>query len=469
MSDPDYIILTLSDGNEIRIPMWSSITSLLNRIQSITVIPTRSDGSVGVSRYDASINFEIYPLSVAAQLPELPLSCFSLKAVSTIPTKSSVVLYNIPISFVSYSDGVFTVNVITQDLGEAFFMGKEGPSARLLITYDSVDISSGYFSLTPPTTPSNPEAIDLGLSFKWASCNLGASSPEEYGDYYAWGEIEPYYEPGFAQSSSPAWKPGKSAGYDWVSYRWCNGTQDTLTKYLAHRTTHSANKTFDGRMQLEMSDDAARVNLGSNWRIPTLDEWRELIDNCTWTWTTMNGVNGYKATSNIAGYTGRWIFLPATGGRTDTTLTTSGDGGCYWTATLARPFQNFVAYRCYYFSFDDDSKGISLIYRFIGYSIRPIQANDIPAAGVLIYKESEEEPSTLPSVPSLTLSKGDKVQLKAVVSPSNTTDSITWSVRDEDIAMVDQSGKVEAIGVGFTMIFLSVGNVGMCLNLTVEE
>ena len=133
------------------------------------------------------------------------------------------------------------------------------------------------------------EYVDLGLpsGLKWATCNVGATAPEEYGDYFAWGETE------------------TKATYDLSNYKWCNGTYESMTKYC----TNSEYGIVDNKTTLELSDDAARVNWGGSWRMPTKAEQDELrnTDNCTWEWTTQNGVNGYKVTSKKNGNS---IFLP---------------------------------------------------------------------------------------------------------------------------------------------------------------
>ena len=138
-----------------------SITDLLNRIQSITVIPTVSDGSVAINRYYNDFNFEVYPLSVAQKLPELALSCFSMRAAQTIQTKSDITFTDMPVSKVSYADGVLTVTASAANFDLDFFAGEHGESARLLITYDNVSISSGYFSLTPVMSSAAVESVSL--------------------------------------------------------------------------------------------------------------------------------------------------------------------------------------------------------------------------------------------------------------------------------------------------------------------
>ena len=135
-----------------------------------------------------------------------------------------------------------------------------------------------------------PEYVDLGLSVKWAIFNVGATSPEDYGDYFAWGETEPKEK------------------YSWTNYKWCNGTDRTMTKYCTN-SQYGANGFTDGKTILEPEDDAAQVQWGDKWRMPTKDEMQELFDNCTWTEETRNGINGYIVT----GPNGNSIFLPRAG------------------------------------------------------------------------------------------------------------------------------------------------------------
>ena len=161
-----------------------------------------------------------------------------------------------------------------------------------------------------PVTEENGHAyVDLGLSVKWATCNVGADSPEEYGDYFAWGETEP------------------KDYYDWSTYKWCNGSEYTLTKYC----NDSYYGTVDNKTVLEASDDAACANWGGSWRTPTMAEQEELYEQCTWRWTIQNGVNGYKVTSNK---NGKSIFLPAAGYRGDSSLYDAGSRGRYWSSSV---------------------------------------------------------------------------------------------------------------------------------------
>ena len=205
------------------------------------------------------------------------------------------------------------------------------------------------------------DCVDLGLSVCWASCNLGASKPEEYGDYYAWGEIDPYYS-----SQDPlTWKDGKT-GYNWASYKWCNGSPSTLKKY----NTDSYRGNVDKKTVLEPEDDVAHVKLGGKWRIPTGVEWSELrnTSNCSWTWTTINGVNGYKVQSKKSGYTDNWIFLPAAGYRFDTYLSNAGSRGFYWSSCLNTAYP----YDAWGVSFGSDSVDGRYYHRYCGQFVRPV-------------------------------------------------------------------------------------------------
>lgn len=127
-----------------------------------------------------------------------------------------------------------------------------------------------------PPTMTTRTAIDLGLSVKWANMNIGATRVTDYGDYYAWGEIHP-------QSDN---------GYTWSTYKWCEGKENTLTKYC----TDSNYGKVDGKTILDPEDDAATASWGSEWRMPTSKEMFELRSNCFWIWT-----NSYNNT-DVAGY-----------------------------------------------------------------------------------------------------------------------------------------------------------------------
>ena len=186
--------------------------------------------------------------------------------------------------------------------------------------------------------------VDLGLpsGLKWAACNVGATKPEEYGNYYAWGETEP------------------KTIYDWDTYKWCNGSDNTQTKYC----TSSDYGIVDDKTVLELADDAARANWGGQWRMPTDAEWTELRTNCTWTWTTKNSVNGYE----VKGTNGNSIFLPAAGYRYRTLWDNADFEGYYWSSSLLTDYP----VGAWYVRFFSDHVGSNSYYRYYGQSVRPV-------------------------------------------------------------------------------------------------
>lgn len=189
-------------------------------------------------------------------------------------------------------------------------------------------------------------AVDLGLSVRWAYFNVGATEPEQYGNYYAWGEIEV-----------------DTAGYFWETYKWCNGTDEYVTKYCES----------DGKTTLDSSDDVARMRKewGGRWRLPTQGEIKELLSECEWEWAQINGVNGYKVT----GPNGNSIFLPAAGFKHGVELYYSGSSGYYWSSTLNE-------YESYYYAsgikFDGkDNECYDYFSRYFGRTVRPVYDGEL--------------------------------------------------------------------------------------------
>ena len=171
------------------------------------------------------------------------------------------------------------------------------------------------------------EYVDLGLSVKWATCNVGATSPEDYGHYFAWGETSPKDE----------------------------YTEDNSSTYGKQMSDIAGDAQYD----------AATANWGGDWRMPTKEEMRELSNNCTWIWTTQNGVNGY----NVKGPNGNSIFLPAAGVRFGSSLYEAGSVGYYWSST---PYEYNDDDDAYSLSFDSVDQSVSNSGRCIGPSVRPV-------------------------------------------------------------------------------------------------
>ena len=167
------------------------------------------------------------------------------------------------------------------------------------------------------------EYVDLGLSVRWATTNVGASSPSDYGYYFAWGETSTYTE--------------------------------------ANSRTR---KTSMGDIAGNAAYDAARANWGGTWRLPTKAEYEELANQCTWTWTTQGGHNGYRVT----GKNGNSIFFPAAGCRIGSSLDNVGELGSYWSST---PYESNTEH-AYLLGFDSSYSGVFRYYRSYGRSVRPV-------------------------------------------------------------------------------------------------
>lgn len=181
----------------------------------------------------------------------------------------------------------------------------------------------GVFSII---NGSNEKSIDLGLSVKWASCNVGASSPEEYGDYFAWGEIQP------------------KATYTEVNSK-------TYNKEIS---------AFSGNLEY----DAATANWGGAWRMPTYAECKDLCNKCKWEWVTQNGVKGYRVT----GLNGNNIFLPAAGYRLGSSLIDAGYDGWIWSSM---PDERSTM-EAYSLIFNNCYHDFNWFKRYCGHSVRPV-------------------------------------------------------------------------------------------------
>ena len=198
-----------------------------------------------------------------------------------------------------------------------------------------------------PVVPDNHEYVDLGLpsGTLWATCNVGATSPEDMGDYFAWGETAP------------------KEIYDMENYKWYNSANDKLTKYC----TDDKYGTVDYETELLPEDDAAYVNWGPVWRMPTLEQQQELIERCTWQWVERNGVYGRLVT----GPNGNTLFLPAADYRSDNSPSNEGSIGAYWSRTLDSGYPSGLYFR----NFDWKSVYLFSHIRSHGFTVRPVRVS----------------------------------------------------------------------------------------------
>lgn len=184
------------------------------------------------------------------------------------------------------------------------------------------------------------ESVDLGLSVKWATCNVGASTPEGYGDYYSWGEVI------------------VKTAHTWGNYKLCNGSANSLTKYCSSASWG----IIDNKYILEGEDDVAQIRWGGSWRMPTAVEFQELQNKCIWNFATKNGVYGYFVQSKINGNS---IFLPLAGRRVGG-IDYRGESGHYWTSSYSHSYlsKNVL--------FSSKKVELTTDYRAAALSIRPV-------------------------------------------------------------------------------------------------
>ena len=229
-----------------------------------------------------------------------------------------------------------------------------GYSYTAYVKLDGILYKAETKTFTTPAPPMPSVSVDLGLSVSWASCNLGASKPTEYGGYCQWAGTKDVPDTGiYLDWSNCPYHTGSDLKTGWTKYN-----------------TESSYGTVDNKTVLEAMDDAASVVLGGKWRMPTIDEWNELLNtgNCSWTWTTIDGVKGYKVQSKKSGYTDNWIFLPAAGCRYGGSLSDGGSHGNYWSSSLYTDIPRYACSMTFgsgFFSGDGSNRGYGL-------SVRPV-------------------------------------------------------------------------------------------------
>ena len=272
--------------------------------------------------------------------------------------------------------------------------------------------------------------VAMGENQLWARTNIGASSPEKSGYYFAWGETE------------------TKAAYYWSNYKW-GSSRNALTKYNDDPSYGAVDNPI--YMYLQADDDAARGNLGPGWLTPQKEDWQWLIDNCTWTWVDdYQGTNmaGYVVTSKVEGYTSNSIFLPASGLFGTRGASYVGEVGYYWSANpglsrIVSPQNRLEPYYAWDMLFNSSEYKFGYQERFVGLPVRPI------------YK-AVDATSIYLTPASLTLNYGEEATLTAIVLPANATDqTITWESSDETVVKVSQDGTVTTSDRGGTATIIA--------------
>ena len=361
-----------------------------------TVTWTTSDASVATVDNGVVTAIKLGSASITAKAGDKSATC----AISVIPTPvTSITLDQTSVSLVVGETITLTATVKPDDATDKTVSWSS--SDESVVTVDAsgnlTAFSKGKATITVTVNGnssitaicqvviSNPcpeGAVDLGIktfdgyNLYWATSNLSVNglceNPEDYGDYYAWGELEPHYD-----SLNPIiWKEGKS-DYGWASYKWCTGDYNGLTKYCS-----SSNADFwegegapDGKTDYrdyDNADDAAYVTLGDNWHTPTYEEWNALINNCKDKWVedyNGTGIQGRIFISKISGYTDKSIFFPCAGCFTGKNYWPGG-AGLYWCSRIYYSFGR--SYEAWRMGVTSSRYGLAYSARCEGYSIRPV-------------------------------------------------------------------------------------------------
>ena len=273
-------------------------------------------------------------------------------------------------------------------------------------------------SFTKPTTGTENGYtwVDLGLpsGLRWATMNVGATVPEEYGDYFAWGEI------------------ATKNTYSWSNYTLANGSYDALTKYCSD-ANYGKDGFTDELTTLKAADDAATQIWGGNWRMPTIEEWSELKNNCDWKWTNdynNTGMAGDIVTSKTNGNT---IFLPAAGYRDDE-LGLAGSGGYYWSSSLYA----YGPLDAQGVDFSSDYHNTSYDGRYCGRSVRPVSKAGEVIAPCYSVSLTETENGTVSA--SATLAQvGETVTIKITPNTGYKLKSLSVMCGEKEVEVTKQN------------------------------
>jgi hypothetical protein len=315
-------------------------------VGSITVAGVGNDVLAGTMVYPYGYHYDfndVMPYTVEGGVQEVTLNCGAGVTLQSTPT-----VFNIILLENALSNG-FTVTLKAVDGSE--LQSFTAPEGNTIMAENIVIMPELAVTGTGGGGGDEHAYVDLGLpsGLLWATCNVGANAPEEYGDYFAWGETTP------------------KTTFNWSNYQLCNGSENTLTKYCDN-SNYGYNGFTDNLTTLLPEDDAATANWGDGWRMPTNEEFEELYNNTTVTWTQQNGVNGRLFTAA----NGNSLFLPAAGYRWDVGLYGAGDWGYFWSSSL---LTGGPGYALYFIIGSNYYCSISYDNRYIGLTVRPVREN----------------------------------------------------------------------------------------------
>ena len=302
----------------------------------------------------------------------------------------------------------FTVKMTTTDNEEGIFEYTKSITFERNIFTRKTNMDSSI-EFKKPT----PEAVDLGLGVNWASFNVGAASPDGLGDLYAWGETSP------------------KSNYSWANYKFGNYEYSgSLNKYW-----DKSGKSYDGKRRLDAEDDVASIQYGEYWRTPSPHDWVELITNTSWTWTSVNGISGYRLTSTVDGYNDKSIFLPADYFE-DSNYYFSG----YWTNEISESLEPWKAYS--FWIKDTPSWQEKCQHRNYGYYVRAVEDLSSAISGIELNKTSI----------TMSMAGTESLTAKVITSEDRVCKDVIWSTSNSKVATVSQDGCITAHCAGNAVI-----------------
>ena len=342
--------------------LWSSSTPSVATVADGKVTAV-AEGTATITAKSEDGGFtatcEVTVSKILVESISLPYSSLNLNVGDKWPVEPTFTPANATdksLSLVSFNKDVATIETVEGE-EEVYCINAVGAGSTVVAVYalGGSGVVKVEFDLTVIDPASIPDgAVDLGLSVYWASSNLCESGlcafPADYGDYYAWGETE------------------TKTVYDWSNYKWCNGTNETLTKY----NNDDNLGTVDNNSVLDLEDDVAHVKLGDKWRMPTAEEVEELVAtkgsaNYQWEWKDIGGHNGWEVTCLSKGTS---IFLPAAGfAFSETDVRYANEQGYYWSSTVHTQPQSDARHL-----FFDDRVFVTSASRETGSTVRPVYA-----------------------------------------------------------------------------------------------
>ena len=355
------VIWSSSDPSIVSVTQEGALTAV--GIGTATVTVTTEDGG-----YTGSCSVTVTGISVESV--SLDHTILTIAKDATAQLTATVLPENASNPAVTWSSSDETIATVSED---GIVTGIKAGSATITVTTEDGNKTTSC-QVTVEMAINGHTFVEMGDGLKWATMNVGANSETDYGDYFAWGETEPYY----SGQDPLMWKEGKSAGYGWGSYSHMYtgmASQNGISKYqVADGQTDSmwyydGEFVGDGMTELERTDDAASVNWGGTWRMPTDAEWTELLNTAKFIWSWDSTRKGYTVTSKVPGYAGNQIFLPAAGRWNGTSLDYVGSDGYYWSSSLDTSY----SYYAWYVRFSSSYEGRNDNYlRYYGRSVRPV-------------------------------------------------------------------------------------------------